>query len=43
MQCFLFGLFVNMQEKRWEIYSFFREGKKREGKSSFANLDLVLV
>ena len=35
MLCFLCGVFVNMQGKRWEIYSFFSVGKKREGKCSF--------
>lgn len=43
MLCFLFGLFVNMQGKRWEIYSFFDVGRKREGKCSFAYLELVVV
>lgn len=35
MLCFFVFKVLFYTVKRWEIYSFFSEGKKREGKSSF--------
>ena len=37
MQCFLFSWFVNIQGKRWEIYSFLAVEKRGKGKAFFAD------